>query len=102
MFTVWIILSVIASLFSLFDKVNPLTLAIEDNSFCLSLKNFSILSLSLIILSVVYLVAELSLFSVKAEEAEFYLDGLFFSETSYSLLKLLFYFSYVSISLCLV
>jgi hypothetical protein len=79
------ILSVIASfvsfVFAVPEEFILLTFAIEDNSSCFSLKNFSILSLSFIILSVTcyYLRdAELSLFSVRAEDADPYLSGLDF------------------------
>ena len=83
MLTVWMILSVMASFVS-FVLADPLeficfTFAIELNSSYFSLKNFSILSLSLIIRSVTYCVAfleaELSLFSVSADEADPYLSG---------------------------
>ena len=77
--TVWMMRSVIASLVSLEVEAlfMVLTLAIEDSSSCFSLKNFSMLSLSLIILSVTscFLVAELSLFSVQADEADPCLSG---------------------------
>jgi len=68
MLTVWIILSVIASL----DSLAALgfiffTIAIDDSASYFSLKNFSMLSLSFIILS---RFVELSLFSVRADEAD--------------------------------
>lgn len=80
MLTVWMIRSVMASLLSLaalgkFD-MGLLILAMFYNVSLLSLKNFSILSLSLMILSVVIcFLSELSpLFSVIAEDAEPYLN----------------------------
>jgi hypothetical protein len=62
------ILSVIASLDSLAAFID-LTSAIELNASYFSLKNFSMLSLSLITLSVDYFVI-FSLFSVLADDAE--------------------------------